>query len=215
MYYLETGGLKVRTRVKICGVTRPEDGVAAAEAGADAIGLVFYPASPRAVTLAQARAVVEQLPPFVTVVGLFVNERESVIRKVLSEVRIDLLQFHGDESPQACGGYRRPYIKALPMCEGMDAPQQARNYSDAAALRFDTYHHELRGGSGECFDWARFPRGIGKPLILAGGLNPDNVRQAVEATHPFAVDVSSGVESGRGEKDTEKMMAFMRAVSGG
>ncbi len=204
----------MRTRVKICGIICPEDGVVAAEAGADAIGLVFYPASPRAVTIGLARAVVDRLPPFVSVVGLFVNAQERAIRDVLAGVRIDLLQFHGDEPPQACGLYGCPYIKALTMRNGMDVRRQAADYSDAAALLLDAYHRDLRGGSGECFDWARFPRDIDKPLILAGGLNPDNVMQAIEVTRPYAVDVSSGVEHDKGIKDPVRIAAFMRNVTG-
>ena len=204
--------MRARTRVKICGITRPEDGIAAAQAGADAIGLVFYPASPRAVTIPQAQAIVEQLPPFVTVTGLFVNAQRSTIQEVLAQVPLDLLQFHGDEPPEACRGYGRPYIKALTMGEGTDVPQQAEIYSDAAALLLDAWHKDLRGGSGECFDWERFPREAGKPLILAGGLTPDNVVQAIETTRPYAVDVSSGVEREKGIKEPVRIAAFMRNV---
>lgn len=200
------------TRIKICGITRPEDGVAAALLGADAIGLVFYSDSPRAVTIHQAQAIVEQLPPFVTVVGLFVNAKKSVIQNVLARVRIDLLQFHGDELPESCRGYNRPYVKALTMREEVDAHHYAELYADSAALLLDAFNQDVRGGSGNCFDWARFPQDIDKPLILAGGLTPDNVAQAIEATVPYAVDVSSGVESGKGIKDLQKMTAFMRAV---
>ncbi len=202
-----------RTRVKICGITRPEDGIAAAQAGADAIGLVFYPASPRAVTIRQAQAIVEQLPPFVTVTGLFVNAQRDTIREVLAQVPIDLLQFHGDEPPEACIGYGRPYIKALAMDEGMDVAQKAKTYSDAAALLLDAWHKDLRGGSGERFDWERFPQEVGKPLILAGGLTPDNVVQAIETTRPYAVDVSSGVEREKGIKDPVRIAEFMRNVT--
>ncbi len=202
-----------RTRVKICGITRPKDGIAAAQAGADAIGLVFYPASTRSVTIARAQAIVGQLPPFVTVVGLFVNAQQSAIHDVLARVRIDLLQFHGDEPPEACRGYGRPYIKALTMHDGMDVPQQAEIYSDAAALLLDAWHRDLRGGSGKSFDWRRFPREVGKPLILAGGLTPDNVVQAIESTRPYAVDVSSGVEREKGIKDPVRIVEFMRNVA--
>ncbi len=202
----------MRTRVKICGITRPEDGVAAALAGADAIGLVFYPASPRAVTITQARVIVAQLPPFVTVVGLFVNAQQHVIREVLDQVPLHLLQFHGDELPEACRGYGRPYIKALAMRDGMDVARQAAAYADATALLLDTWDEALRGGSGRRFDWERFPGKIGKPLILAGGLTPDNVAQAIQYTKPYAVDVSSGVELEKGIKDPARIAQFMRNV---
>ncbi len=203
----------IRTRIKICGITRPEDGVAAARLGVDAIGLVFYPQSPRAVTIARARAIVERLPPFVTVVGLFVNAEERAVRQVLESVPVDLLQFHGDEPPEACRIYGRPYIKALAMHEAMDVRREAERYADAAGLLLDAWHRELRGGSGERFDWSRFPRDLDKPLILAGGLTPENVREAVERVRPYALDVSSGVESAKGIKDPQRMAEFVREVT--
>ncbi len=202
----------MQVRVKICGITRPEDGVAAARLGADAIGLVFHTPSPRAVTIAQAREIAHHIPPFVTVVGLFVDAEPRLIRETLREVPLDMLQFHGDESPAACRGYGRPYIKALAMRDTMDVRSAAAQYHDAAGLLLDAWHEELRGGSGLCFDWERFPRELDRPLILAGGLNPENVMRAIEATRPWAVDVSSGVEREKGIKDPERMAALMRNV---
>ena len=203
----------MRTRVKICGITRPEDGVVAARAGADAIGLVFYSGSPRGVDIARARAVVERLPPFVTVVGLFVNAEERFIRRVLAGVPLDLLQFHGDEPPELCRIYGRPYIKALRMHEAMDVHREAERYRDAAGLLLDAWHPDLRGGSGHRFDWDRFPADVDKPLILAGGLTPENVARAVESVRPYAVDVSSGVESAKGIKDPVLIERFVQNLS--
>jgi phosphoribosylanthranilate isomerase len=196
-------------RVKICGITRAEDGLAAAAAGADAIGLVFAE-SPRRVTVAQARAVVDALPPFIKVVGLFVDAAETEIREVLHQVPLDLLQFHGRESPEFCRSAGRPYIKAIAMRDGVDGAAEARRYPDAAGLLFDAYHPQLAGGSGDTFDWARVPRDLRRPVILAGGLTPENVASAVQAVRPYAVDVSSGVEVSKGIKSAEKIVAFIR-----
>ncbi len=202
----------VRTRVKICGITRPQDGVGAAILGADAIGLVFYPPSPRAVTADQARAIVKALPPFVSVVALFVNAEPQAVRSVLEAVPVDLLQFHGDETPAQCRGHGRPYIKAVAMRDGLDLVETARRYGDARALLLDTYKESLAGGTGESFDWGRIPPGLARPVILAGGLRPDNVAEAVRRVRPYAVDVSGGVESSKGIKDAAKMAAFIRGV---
>lgn len=207
-----TNATVVRTRVKICGITRPEDGLAAARSGADGIGLVFYPQSPRAVGLERARAVVRELPPFVTVVGLFVDAEPEQVRAVLEAVPVDLLQFHGSEGPEYCGAFGRRYIKAVAMRAGVDVTAASRRYPDAAGLLLDTYSVQVPGGSGAAFDWAQVPKGLEQPLILAGGLSPGNVAQAVRAVRPYAVDVSSGVESGKGIKDGEKIEAFMRGV---
>lgn len=203
----------MRTRVKICGITRPEDGLAAARAGADAIGLVFYPNSPRAVTIERAREIMRVLPPFVAAVGLFVNARPAEIRAVLAELAIDLLQFHGDESPEECRGYGRPYIKALAMAPGIDVTEYARRYADSAGLLLDTHREGVRGGTGEVFDWAQVPSGLDKPIILAGGLTPENVSEAVRRVRPYAVDVSGGVESSKGIKDAARIEAFIRGVN--
>ncbi len=201
-----------RTRVKICGITRPEDGITAASAGADAIGLVFYAKSPRFVTLQQARAVIASLPPFVTTVGLFVDASAPEIKAVLNEVLLDVLQFHGDEPPEFCASFGRPYLKALSMRDGIDLHYEAERFSSAAALLVDTFQAGVPGGTGISFDWARIPADLNKPLILAGGLNPDNVAQAIMQAQPYAVDVSSGVEAAKGIKDAGKIAAFMRGV---
>lgn len=204
----------MRTRVKICGITRPGDALTVANSGADAIGLVFYAPSPRAVDIPAAQEIVRVLPPFVTVVGLFVDAGEEEIRHVLEAVPIDLLQFHGNEPAQACKIFGRPYIKAVAMRDGVDLAETAREYRTAAGLLVDTWHPAVAGGSGETFDWERLPATLALPLILAGGLSPDNVAQAVQRVRPYAVDVSSGVERDKGIKDEARISAFMRAVSG-
>jgi phosphoribosylanthranilate isomerase len=202
-----------RTRVKICGITRPEDAVHAAACGADAIGLVFYPASPRVVDIARARAVVETLAPFVTVVAVFVDPAPGVVREVLAELPVDLLQFHGDEPPEACEDYGRPYLKAVPMRAGVDLEGEARRYASAAGLLLDSHRAGLKGGTGVTFDWSRIPADLGKPVVLAGGLTPENVAEAVRRVRPYAVDVSGGVEAARGVKDPARVAAFIRGVS--
>jgi phosphoribosylanthranilate isomerase len=203
----------MRTRVKICGITRVEDALAAVAAGADAIGLVFAEVSPRHVSVDQARAIRAALPPLVSVVGLFVDAAPGHIRAVLGQVAIDLIQFHGRETPEHCRGYGRPYIKAVSMRPDVDLPTAARQYDDAAGLLLDTHSVSAAGGTGEAFDWARVPHDLGRPLILAGGLTPDNVAQAIRQVRPYAVDVSSGVEQAKGIKDPAKIMAFMRGVN--
>jgi phosphoribosylanthranilate isomerase len=204
----------MRTRVKICGITRPEDALAAAEAGADAIGLVFAEASPRCVSVAQARAVCAALPPFITVVGLFVDTPSAQVREVLGQVPLDLLQFHGRETPEDCRQYGRPYLKAIRMAPGVDLAAEMRRYVDAAGVLLDTFSPQAAGGTGETFDWARVPRCLSKPVILAGGLTPENVAAAIRAVQPYAVDVSSGVEKTKGIKDAARIVAFIGAVAG-
>lgn len=203
----------MRTRVKFCGMTRPEDARAAARLGADAIGLVFYPRSPRAVDIDRARRVVAGLPPFLSVVGLFVDAAPEQVRAVLEAVPIDLLQFHGDECPADCGGFGRPYIKALRVREGTDVAAYARSYADAAGLLVDAWQPHVPGGTGTAFDWSLIPPDLACPLILAGGLTPDNVAAAVERVRPYAVDVSGGIEADKGIKDAAKMAAFIREVN--
>ena len=200
------------TRVKVCGFTRPEDACCAALQGVDAIGLVFYPPSPRHVELDQAAAIVRALPPFVSVVGLFVDEEEATVREVLRQVPIDRLQFHGDESPQRCNRYNRPYIKAIRMRDDVDLNQLAVRYAEASALLLDAYHPSVQGGTGERFDWDRIPSDCALPIILAGGLSADNARQAITQVNPYALDVSSGVESSKGLKDQAKIAALMAEV---
>ncbi len=196
-------------------MTRAEDARAAVAHGADALGLVFYPPSPRAVDIAQARAVVRGLPPFVTVVGLFVDEKLERVREVISRVRIDLLQFHGDESPEQCARYERPWIKAIRVREDTDLPALAGRYAGGSGLLLDAYHPAKPGGTGERFDWRLIPPELAARIVLAGGLEPDNVTQAVRKVRPYAVDVSGGVEQGKGIKDADKIAAFIRGVRRG
>jgi phosphoribosylanthranilate isomerase len=203
----------MRIRTKICGITREQDAIAAVVNGADAIGLVFYQASPRHVSLDDARVIVGNLPPFVARVGLFVNAEPKQIESVVSGGVVDILQFHGDEPPEACGRYGLPYIKAIAMRDEVDIKQVAADYGDAAGLLVDTYVPGLEGGSGLTFDWSRIPAEPGKPLILAGGLNPENVGEAIHQVRPYAVDVSSGVESSKGIKDAARIAAFINEVN--
>ncbi|WP_367393437.1 phosphoribosylanthranilate isomerase [Pseudomonas sp. X4] len=199
-------------RSKICGITRIEDALAAAEAGADAIGLVFYAKSPRAVDVRQARAIIAELPPFVTTVGLFVNASRCELNEILEVVPLDLLQFHGDETPQDCEGYHRPWIKALRVRPGDDLEAACQLYAGARGILLDTYVPGVPGGTGEAFDWSLVPARLSKPIILAGGLSADNVGQAIAQVRPYAVDVSGCVEQAKGIKDAAKIEAFMRAV---
>ncbi|OGI50807.1 MAG: N-(5'-phosphoribosyl)anthranilate isomerase [Candidatus Muproteobacteria bacterium RIFCSPHIGHO2_01_60_12] len=204
----------MRTRVKICGITRIEDAIAAAQAGADAIGFVFDPKSPRHVHPDQALKITRALPPFITVVGLFVNPAPDTVEGVLSHVPLDLIQFHGNEKPEQCRRYHRSYIKAIHMKPDVDLHEMARLYGDATGLLLDTYVADTAGGSGQVFDWNRVPHDLGKPLVLAGGLTPENVGEAVRRVRPCAVDVSSGVEQSKGVKDAGKIAAFIEAVRG-
>ncbi|MEE1951563.1 phosphoribosylanthranilate isomerase [Pseudomonas alcaligenes] len=201
-------------RVKICGITRVEDALAAAAAGADAIGLVFYAKSPRAVDIEQARAILAALPPFVTTVGLFVDAERNELERILASVPLDLLQFHGDESVQQCEAFGRPYIKALRVKAGDDIAAQVARYPSAQGILLDAYVEGVPGGTGEAFDWSLIPQALSKPLILAGGLRPDSVAEAVSRVRPYAVDVSGGVEASKGVKDVEKIGAFIRAARG-
>jgi len=205
----------MRTRVKICGFTKVEDAVAAASLGVDAIGLVFYPPSLRNVSIEQAVNIVEALPAFVSVVALFVDETESKIREVLSKVSIDCIQFHGNETAKACRVYNKPYIKAVRMKEGRDVVKIAAQYDDACALLLDAYHPRIQGGSGSQFDWDLIPDNCSLPVVLAGGLHVNNARQAVQKVKPYALDVSSGVESAKGIKDVAKMAAFIQQIKEG
>ncbi|MCP4286683.1 MAG: phosphoribosylanthranilate isomerase [Gammaproteobacteria bacterium] len=202
----------MRTRIKICGITRQLDAVEAVRAGADAIGMVFYAPSPRAVSLQQAAELVHVLPPFVSVVGLFVNAHQSEIERVLAATRVDLLQFHGDESPGECAAFGKPFIKAIRMREGIDLCQERNRYGEAAGLLLDTYRKGTPGGTGDSFDWDRVPADIADSIVLAGGLNPANVEQAIRTVKPYAVDVSGGVERDKGIKDRAKIAAFIRGV---
>lgn len=202
----------MKTRIKICGITRVEDGLAAAHLGADAIGLVFYAPSPRAITLAQARAIVDALPPFVSVVGLFVDAEADLVRATLAALPLNLLQFHGDEKPEYCAAFGVPFLKAVRVKPGIDLLQYAQEFHEAQGLLLDAYVEGVRGGTGTTFDWSLIPRALPRPVVLSGGLDAGNVVAAVRAVQPWAVDVSSGVESAKGLKDAAKMLAFINGV---
>ena len=201
----------MRTRVKICGITRPGDARAAAEAGADAIGLVFYPPSPRYLSTERAVEIRDALPPFVQTVALFVNPDPAQVAQVLGRVKPAMLQFHGEEAPEFCAQYGLPFVKACRVRPGVDTLQYLKPYSRAAAWLVDSYVPEY-GGVGESFDWSLVPRGLERPLILSGGLERGNVAQAIRAVRPWGVDVSSGVETAKGIKDAAKMTAFIAEV---
>ena len=203
----------MRTRVKICGFTTVDEAVYAANLGVDAIGLVFYPQSPRNISLEQATKIVAALPAFTTVVALFVDETETLINQVLNNIAIDCLQFHGHESPQACRLYNKPYIKAVSMRKTTNIEQLAIDYYDASALLLDAYHPQTKGGTGEVFDWDLIPKQCNLPLVLAGGLTPKNAKQAIIKVNPYALDVSSGVERTKGVKERAKMTAFIKEVN--
>ncbi len=199
-------------RSKICGITRIEDALAAVEAGADAIGLVFYGKSPRAVSIEQAAAILQALPPFVTSVGLFVDMPHDELQQLLQRLPLDLLQFHGDESPADCEGHGRPYIKALRVRPGEDVSAAMAPYAGARGILLDTFVEGVPGGTGASFDWSLVPENAAKPIILAGGLDAGNVATAIRQVRPYAVDVSGRVEAGKGIKDAGKIRAFVRAV---
>lgn len=201
-----------RTRIKICGITSTKDLRLATQAGADAIGLVFYPPSPRHIDLDRAAEIIDQLPAFVTSVALFVNPAPSDVEAVLKHLSIDLLQFHGSEDEAFCRQFESRYIKALPMNPDVNIKELIGCYSSASAILLDAYHPEVPGGTGESFDWDRIPKDMDSPLILAGGLNPNNICKAVKKVAPFAVDVSSGVEAEKGVKDSGKIAQFIRGV---
>lgn len=200
------------TRVKICGLTRPEDIDAAVALGADAIGLVFYEPSPRSVTLDQAKALVARIPAFVTVTGLFVNPDHRFVESTLQAVPLDLLQFHGDETPEFCGGFERRWIKAVRVRAPGQIGQAFRDYHEAAGLLVDAWDPQRYGGTGQSFNWSLIPDDRPLPLILAGGLSSANVARAIEEVRPWAVDVSGGVEQSKGKKDATKLSDFMKEV---
>lgn len=202
----------MRTRVKICGITRVEDAAAVVQCGADALGLVFYPRSQRFVSIEHAREIAESVAPFVTVVGLFVNATADIIHRTIAEVPVGLLQFHGDENNATCNSFGLPFIKSIAMHDGIDVLSHMERYPDAAGFLLDAWQPGVHGGGGESFDWQRVPAPSPRALILAGGLTPDNVATAINATHPYAVDVSTGVESRKGIKSAAKIAAFMQGV---
>lgn len=201
-----------RTRVKICGLRTPDDARVAAEAGADAVGLVFFPPSPRHLEIAAAREIAAALPPFVARVALFVNPEEAMVRAVLEQVRIELIQFHGDEPPEFCGSFGLPYLKAARVRPGFDLLNYLSSHRDAAGWLLDSFKADKWGGTGATFDWSEIPVGAERPLILSGGLDPENVGDAIRAVGPWAVDVSSGVERSKGVKDHDRIRRFLAAV---
>ena len=207
----------MRTRAKICGITRVEDVQAVVHAGADAIGFVFYPPSPRAVTAEQAAALIQAIPPYVQSVGLFVNHSLEQIQDILKIAKIDILQFHGDETAEQCQFIAqqlgRRWYKAIQVKPDLDIVTEIEKFQNAgaSAVLLDAWHPELKGGTGHSFDWTTFPQ-LNIPLILAGGLNPDNIEQAILTTQAYAVDVSGGVESAKGIKDQQLIERFMQGV---
>lgn len=210
----------MRTRAKICGITRVEDVHAVVNSGADAIGFVFYPPSPRSVSAEQASVLVQAIAPYVQVVGLFVNSSAREIQAILNTVALDILQFHGDESPEQCQSIAqqvgRRWYKAIQVKPGLDVVVEIQKYQQAgaSAVLLDAWHPELKGGTGHSFDWSSFPQ-LDIPLILAGGLNPDNIEDAIHTTAAFAVDVSGGVESAKGIKDQQLIERFIQGVHRG
>lgn len=201
----------MRTRVKICGITRPQDGVAAARAGADAIGLVFYPPSPRFLSVERAREIRDALPPFVQAVALFVNADAAQVAQVIGRVHPALLQFHGEEAPAFCAQFGLPFIKAARVAQGVDLLEYLRPFAAASGWLLDA-HVEEYGGVGASFDWSLVPARLERPLVLSGGLTRENVGAAVRRVRPWAVDVSSGVESAKGIKDAARIAAFIAEV---
>jgi phosphoribosylanthranilate isomerase len=204
----------MKTRVKICGITRRQDAEFAIENGADALGLVFYPASPRAITIAQAKDIVANLPPFISIVALFVDADPKEVQACINVLPIDVLQFHGDESAAYCEQFGMRYLKAIRMRENVDLESLAKEYSTASALLLDSYQAGIPGGTGQVFDWSLIEK-INKPIILAGGLDSNNVAMAIKQVQPYAVDVSGGVEQAKGIKDKQKISTFMQEVANG
>jgi phosphoribosylanthranilate isomerase len=202
-----------RTRIKICGLREPQHARLAADAGADAVGLVFYRESPRNILdLQVAERIIDALPAYVMAVGLFVNASELEVRSILEEIRLDLLQFQGDEPPDFCASFGKPYVRAVRMEKGVDLVEYRRKFPGAKALLVDAHVPGQRGGTGQVFDWGAIPASHPAPLILSGGLTAGNVGRAIREVRPWAVDVSSGVESSRGVKDPAKIVEFIRSV---
>ncbi len=201
-----------RTRIKICGITRPQDAQAAVDAGADAIGLVFYAASPRAVQMEQAREIIDRLPAMVTSVGLFVDADPGWVAEIAAELSLGLLQFHGDETPDDCAAHRQPWMKALRVRPGLDVGAEMRRYSGGTAVLLDAYKQGVPGGTGERFDWSLIPGQSPVPIVLAGGLDAGNVGEAISRCTPFAVDVSGGVEASPDIKSADRIYEFVAAV---
>lgn len=202
----------LRTRIKFCGITQLSDALEAVRLGVDALGFVFYPASPRNIEIDKAAEIMAQLPAFVSCVGLFVDASQEFIQQVLQSTAIDTLQFHGDETAEECQSYGWPYLKAIRMRQDINLESVATEYSSASALLLDTYAQGVAGGTGETFDWERIPSSLSKPIILAGGLSVENVASAIQTVKPYAVDVSGGIEQAKGIKDAAKMAAFVNEV---
>ena len=200
----------MRTRIKICGITRLEDAKASVHAGCDALGFVFYKESPRYIALDAFKVIVKELPPFVTKAGLFVNDDPAEIEEAIQSGLVNVLQFHGDETPDFCRQFNFPYIKAVAVSSSVDLIQYAKDFHDAEALLLDAYHEHLKGGTGQTFDWNLIPQSLSKPSVLAGGLNVDNVKEAIKKVKPYAVDVSGGVEESKGIKNSLKIQAFIK-----
>ncbi|MCG8317492.1 MAG: phosphoribosylanthranilate isomerase [Pseudomonadales bacterium] len=209
------GDFTPRKRVKICGITRKQDAIVAAQYGADALGFVFYEPSPRNISIEKAAAIIAQLPAFVTTVALFVNPAESFVGEVIKACQIDLLQFHGDESPEFCQQFSRPYIKALRVQPDLQITEQAEKYVSARAVLLDAYVKNVPGGTGKTFDWNLIPENLTLPILLAGGLSPDNVADAVAQPHVWGLDVSGGVEASKGVKSPELIESFIKGANGG
>ncbi len=202
-----------RVRVKICGVTTLEDATAVSLAGADAIGMVFYQPSSRNIDIEMAAKISRSIPAFVNRVALFVDADKNFIEEVLQSVAIDTIQFHGQEPEEACACYNKPYIKALRVKQGLNIDNALKQYESANAILLDTYVKDKPGGTGLAFDWQHFPTNSTRPLILAGGLTPENVQSAIRQTSPYAVDVSGGIELKSGIKDIQKVTKFIREVN--
>ena len=200
----------MRTRTKICGITRLEDAQASIKAGCDALGFVFFKESPRYIALDAFKAIAKVLPPFVTKVGLFVNAEPVDIQKAIQSGLIDLIQFHGEETPQFCRQFEFPYIKAVGVSSSVNLLQYEKDFYDADALLLDASHEHLKGGTGQTFDWNLIPNSLSKPVVLAGGLTVDNVKEAIKQVKPYAVDVSGGVEESKGIKNSLKIQAFIK-----
>ncbi|MGV8712878.1 MAG: phosphoribosylanthranilate isomerase [Nitrosomonas sp.] len=199
-------------RVKVCGITRSEDARIAVQLGVDAIGFVFWPHSSRFIEPSAARQIGSEIPPFVCTVGVYVDPDAGWVEETARVANLNLLQFHGDETPEFCAQFAQPYIKAIRVRPGTDLLQYAHRYSSAKGLLLDTYAENMPGGTGHAFDWQLVPKQLPLPFILSGGLNPENVAAAIKLTQPWAVDVSSGVEAAKGIKDEQKIFAFMQGV---
>lgn len=203
----------MRIKIKFCGITNLDDAISAASLGADALGFVFYPQSARYISPNDAANIIEKLPPFITTIGLFVDQTADEVKEIITLCELNLLQFHGDEDEPFCSGFNLPYIKAISMKSGINLLKCEKEFYSAKALLLDTYADDAKGGTGKVFDWNSIPSNISKPLIIAGGLNPINVKDLLELIHPYAVDVSGGIERSKGLKDYELMKNFILGVT--